>query len=102
MKQGGMDTAAETLTIAQLRAELGLSLEQFAEKVGLQSRGRMSVIEREGRCSLEVALRIETLSGGRIDTAQLSEDVKAARHGVVITSAMLAASSGNLAKDSRA
>lgn len=95
MKQGGMDTAAETFTIAQLRAELGLSLEQFAERVGLQSRGRMSVIEREGRCSLDVALAIEALSGGRIDAALLNDDVKAARHGVGITPPAAGLSAGN-------
>ena len=83
MKQGGMDTAAAPFTIARLRAELGLSLEQMAERVGLQSRGRMSVIEREGRCSLDVALAIETLSGGRIDAGDLNEDVRAARHGLL-------------------
>ncbi|MFO6447841.1 hypothetical protein ACLBKU_11905 [Erythrobacter sp. NE805] len=75
-----MTTSATPFTIAELRSEMGLSLEQFAARVGLQSRGRMSVIEREGRCSLDVALAIEALSGGRIDAAELSDDVKAARH----------------------
>lgn len=67
------------MDIAALRAEMGLSLEEFASRIGLASRGRMSVIEREGRCSLEVALKIEALSGGRIDAADLSDDVRAAR-----------------------
>ncbi|HKT85613.1 MAG TPA: hypothetical protein VJQ77_05955 [Novosphingobium sp.] len=70
------------MKIADLRTELGLSLEAFAAEIGLQSRGRMSVIERENRCSLDVALRIEDLSGGRIDAAELSEDVRKARHGL--------------------
>jgi DNA-binding XRE family transcriptional regulator len=87
MKQGSMSETRPSLSIAELRAELGLSLEQFAERVGLQSRGRMSVIEREGRCPLGVALRIETLSEGRIDAADLNEDVKAARHAVLVTPA---------------
>lgn len=95
MKQGGMSTSAATFSIADLRAELGLSLEQFAERVGLQSRGRMSVIEREGRCSLDVALAIEALSGGRIDAGALNEDVKAARHGFTGSPATLPVSSGN-------
>lgn len=69
------------MEIADLRAEMALSLEEFAARIGLASRGRMSVIEREGRCSLEVALRIEKLSGGRIDAANLSDDVRAARAG---------------------
>jgi DNA-binding XRE family transcriptional regulator len=92
MKQGGMSETRPSLSIAELRAELGLSLEQFAERVGLQSRGRMSVIEREGRCSLEVALAIEALSTGpdglpRIDAGGLCEGVRAARHAVLITPA---------------
>lgn len=67
------------MTVSELRDELGLSLECFAKKVGLRSRGRMSVIEQENRCSLSVALRIESLSGGRVDAASLNEDVRASR-----------------------
>lgn len=96
-----MTTTATPFTIADLRAELGLSLEQFAERVGLQSRGRMSVIEREGRCSLDVALQIEALAEGRIDAADLNEDVKAARHGLGDTSARADLSAGNAGSDSR-
>lgn len=70
------------MKIADLRSELGLSLEAFAAQIGLQSRGRMSVIERENRCSLAVALKIEDLSRGRIDAADLSDEVRAARHGL--------------------
>lgn len=39
----------------------------------------MSVIERGGRCSLNVAIAIEDLSNGRIDAADLNDDVRAAR-----------------------
>ena len=70
------------MLIAELRAEMGLSLEEFAARLGLASRGRMSVIERENRCSLRVALAIEDLAKGRIDAGDLSEEVKAARHGL--------------------
>lgn len=86
------------MKIADLRNELGLSLEAFAERVGLQSKGRMSMIERENRCSLAVALRIEELSEGRIDAAGLSDDVHAARLrciDVKDTASPRAASSGN-------
>jgi len=65
--------------IAKLRADLGLSLEAFGEKVGLSSKGQVSLIERSGRCSLPVALAIEALSGGKIDAAALNEDVAKAR-----------------------
>ncbi len=65
--------------IADLRTELGLSLEEFAARIGLASRGRMSVIERENRCAPGVALKIEELSGGRIDASDLNDIVRAAR-----------------------
>lgn len=71
------------MKIVDLRKEMGLSLEAFADRIGLQSKGRMSIIERENSCSLAVALRIEALSGGRIDAADLSEDVHAARLAIV-------------------
>ena len=92
MKQDGMK-------IKDLRAELGLSLEEFSEKVGLSSRGRMSVIERDERCSLAVALKIEALSVGpdgapRIDAADLNDDVAAARHGAGVSAPVAAASTG--------
>jgi hypothetical protein len=90
MKQGGM-------LIADLRTEMKLSLEAFAALIGLQSRGRMSVIERENRCSLKVALEIERLSGGRIDAADLSDDVRLSRHGAAIIDADPAASCGECA-----
>ena len=70
------------MKIADLRSELGLTLEAFAAEIGLQSRGRMSVIERENRAPLHVALRIEALSEGRIDAGELSTEVRAARHGL--------------------
>lgn len=71
---------AKLTTIADLRAELGLSLEAFGERIGLSSKGNVSLIER-GRLtpSLSVALAIEKLSGGRIDAATLNDDVRAAR-----------------------
>lgn len=71
--------ATEPLTIAGLRAELGLSLEAFGAKIGLASKGNVSIIERGGACSLPVALALEALSGGRLDAARLNEDVAAAR-----------------------
>lgn len=72
------------MKIAELRAEMGLTLEEFAARVGQKSRGRMSVIEAENRCSLPVALAIEELSGCRIDAAELCEDVRRARSGLCV------------------
>lgn len=76
-------TGGERLTIAALRAELGDTLEQFARRIGLSSKGQMSTIETTGRATLKPALEIEALSGGRIDAADLNEDVRAARAALV-------------------
>lgn len=73
----------QPLTIAELRVELGFNLGQMCEALGLSSKGYLSTIERDNRCSLPVALRIEELSAGRIDAADLNEDVRAARAGLV-------------------
>lgn len=69
------------MTIAELREELGLSLEAFAIRVGLRSKGQISEIERGAKPSVRVALEIERLSGGRIDAASLNADVALARQG---------------------
>lgn len=68
-----------TMTIADLRRERGETLEAFAVKLGLSSKGQASDIERGGPCSLRVALTLEELSNGRIDAATLNADVAAAR-----------------------
>ncbi len=72
------------MTIDILRRELGLNQDNFARKIGLSNKGSVSVIERGGPCSLQVALAIEELSRGadgvaRIDAASLNDDVAAAR-----------------------
>ena len=78
-------TTETTLTIRDLRKELGLTVDQFAAKLGLASKGNASMIERGGRCSLAVALAIEGLSidavsgQPRIDAATLNDNVAAAR-----------------------
>ena len=68
--------------IKDLRRELDLSLDEFARRVGLTSKSRVSEMENSGTCSLPVALAIERLSEGRIDAATLNADVAAARRGV--------------------
>lgn len=70
------------MNIAELRAEMGVSQEEFAALIGLSSKGNVSIIERENRCGLRVALKIEQLSGGRIDAASLNEEVRVSRHGL--------------------
>lgn len=70
---------ASQISIADLRTELGDTLQQFGLRIGIASKGNVSVFERENRCPLAPALRLEELSGGRIDAADLNDDVRAAR-----------------------
>lgn len=71
------------MTIAGLREELGLTQLEFGERIGLASKAQVSLVERGlAPCSLRVALRIEQLSGGRIDAGELSEEVRISRHGI--------------------
>jgi transcriptional regulator with XRE-family HTH domain len=74
----------------------------LAEALGI-SRGKVSELESGAFLpGVKVALAIEALSNGRIDACALNEDVRAARHGVVITSAMPAPSAGKIDGVSRA
>jgi DNA-binding XRE family transcriptional regulator len=73
----------DAMQISDLRAELGLSLEEFAVRIGLSSKGYASELERGGRCSLTVALAVERLSSGRIDAAALNSDVAEARRALM-------------------
>lgn len=73
------------MDIAQLRAELNLSQQAFAEKVGLASKGHLSQIERgQQKPSVAVALKIEELSQGRISADHLNDDVRLVRAAPVI------------------
>lgn len=86
-RDGSSPAPAEPLTIAALRAELGLSQQEFGERIGLPNKTSVSLLESGKRpnCSARVAVAIEQLSMvdgvARIDAAELSEDVKVARHG---------------------
>jgi DNA-binding XRE family transcriptional regulator len=51
------------MLIADLRTELGLSQADFAARIGLASKGNVSIIERENRCGLNVALAIGSERG---------------------------------------
>lgn len=95
------------LSIQDLRAELGMTQEEFAVRVGLSSKGGMSKIERGiDPVSLSVALAIEGMSikdgAARIDAADLNADIAKARaacggcvsHDPVTTPATAALSSG--------
>lgn len=78
---------------------MGVSQEEFAALIGLSSKGNVSIIERENRCGLRVALKIEQLSEGRVNAADLNEEVRLSRHGLdhvaTDTSGTVASSSGS-------
>ena len=82
---GDRDGSAEPLTIAALRAELGLTQQEFGERIGLPNKTSVSLLESGKRpsCSARIAVAIEALSMidglARIDAAELSEDVRLAR-----------------------
>lgn len=70
---------AKSITVRQLREELGLSQTALADLVGLANKASVSIIEKTGRASFDVALRFEELSGGRIDAGALNGAVRRAR-----------------------
>ena len=79
-------TLVPSFDIAVLRDELHLSQEGFGALIGVNGKGRMSLIERgEAIATVPQAIAIETLSidpatgEPRIDAATLNADVAAAR-----------------------
>lgn len=61
------------MNLADFRKSLGLSQEECARALGLQSKGHISDIENGVRgASLELAMRIERWSGGRVAAKTLS------------------------------
>jgi len=84
-------TELPVMQIADLRKELGLSLTDFAERVGLSSKGYASQLERgEVTCSVKIALEIERLSNGRIAASGLNPDVALVEEAIAARSGALA------------
>jgi hypothetical protein len=67
------------MTISELRAEFGDSLEAFAARLGLKGKASAHEIEAKGKASVRVALEIERLSGGRIPADSLNDDIALTR-----------------------
>lgn len=92
------------ITVSDLRQERGETLEEFGRAIGVNSKGRVSEYIRDNRFPLNAALALQELSGGRIDAAELCDDVRRARAGVtdlrshdaVDSGADAAASSGKI------
>lgn len=70
---------APITSIAQLRADLEMTLEAFGVAIGLKSKGQVHDIENANRCSPEIALEIEKLSGNRLDASLLNPVIELAR-----------------------
>ena len=69
--------------IAAARAQLGMTLAQFAVAIGCSSKGRVSEMENgKALPTVAQALAIEKLSAGRIDAGTLNADVAAAREAI--------------------
>lgn len=66
------------MTISEYRKAHGLSGEAFGRLIE-KSKGHVSGIEKEGRCSAKVALEIERVTGGAVDAASLNDEIAAAR-----------------------
>lgn len=75
-----MDTLPPYRQIAALRLARGETLAQFAAAIGCSSKSRVSEFENgKAKPTVAQALRLEELSGGRIDAATLNQDVALAR-----------------------
>ena len=66
------------MTITEYRKARNLTMEAFGALVG-RSKGHMSEVERENRCSPKLALEIERQTAGQIDAASLNDEIAAAR-----------------------
>lgn len=69
------------MTILDFRKSLGLTQEQFAERLGLKSKGQISEIESTNQCSMKVALKLESLSRGAVNAASVCPAVALVREG---------------------
>lgn len=95
--------SAEVPPIVALRLQLGLTQEEFGARIGLQTKGSVSLVERGLKAvSPDVALAIEALSERQIDASSLNEIIAKARgvewagvHAAADTSNMDASSQGN-------
>lgn len=65
------------MTLADFRKSLGLSQEECAKALGLQSKGHISDVENGVKpASLRLALKIEKWSAGRVAAETLSPEAR--------------------------
>jgi transcriptional regulator with XRE-family HTH domain len=66
------------MTLSEYRKAHGLTLEQFAERVG-KSKGHIHAVENENYATAKLALTIERETGGEVDAAFLNPSIAEAR-----------------------
>ena len=66
------------MTLSEWRKEQGLSLEAVASKLD-KSKGHLHAVEKDGYATARLALDIETLTGGKVDAAELHPEIREAR-----------------------
>lgn len=72
------------MTISEFRTQvLKITQAEFAQRLGLKSKGHVCDIERENKCSPKLALEIERLSEGLISAADISAAVRLVREEAV-------------------
>ena len=68
------------MKISEFRTQvLKISQADFAQRIGLRSKGHVCDIERENKCSPKLAIEIERLSEGLICAADISPAVRLVR-----------------------
>lgn len=65
--------------LTQWRKDKGWTLDQAAAAFGMKSKGQLSEIEGGGRCSVPLAMTIETVTDGAVHAHDLSPDVALVR-----------------------
>ncbi|PZU59804.1 MAG: hypothetical protein DI547_04835 [Sphingobium sp.] len=67
------------MTITEYRKSLGLSQEAFGALFGIRSKGYVSEMEKENRCSPEIALAIEEHSDHSVNAGDVNSIIARAR-----------------------
>lgn len=66
------------MTLTDYRAKHGLTLEQFAERVG-KSKGHIHAVEKDNYATAKLALAIERETQGHVSAAFLNPEIAEAR-----------------------
>lgn len=66
------------MTILEYRNDHGLSLEAFGALIG-RSKATVCAIEQTGRCPAHIALKIEQVTGGKVNASSLNPEIALAR-----------------------